>query len=256
MQKITLIAAQYQEDKNQFIALGANPDQISVIGSLKFDIAISAKLATDIRLLRQQWALNRPVWIAASTHEGEESLLLAAHQKLLIVFPDLLLILVPRHPERFSLVNKLAQQQGFNTVLRSLGQPPRPDHQVLIGDTMGELMLLYGIADLAFIGGSLVNNGGHNPLEAAVHNIPILMGPHTFNFHQISYKLLHAGGLFTVNDKMSVVHAVTALLNDETYRVSFGEQALRVLQQNQGALQKLLERLDPWLSAVTPHKSR
>ena len=127
--------------------------------------------------LRRQWAAHRPVWIATSTHEGEEAIVLDTHKKLLAQFPQLLLILVPRHPERFAKAEQLTQEAGFKYTLRSSDAIPDAQTQVVIGDTMGELMLLYGIADLAFVGGSLVERGGHNPLEAAAHAIPVLMGP-------------------------------------------------------------------------------
>lgn len=150
--------------------------------------------------LRRQWAAHRPVWIATSTHEGEEAIVLDTHKKLLAQFPQLLLILVPRHPERFAKAEQLTQEAGFKYTLRSSDAIPDAQTQVVIGDTMGELMLLYGIADLAFVGGSLVERGGHNPLEAAAHAIPVLMGPYTFNFKNICAKLDQAEGLITVTD--------------------------------------------------------
>ncbi|EIC81982.1 3-deoxy-D-manno-octulosonic-acid transferase, partial [Serratia sp. M24T3] len=169
LQHITLIAAQNQEDGERFISLGLKRSQLSVTGSLKFDISVTPELAARAITLRRQWAPRRPVWIATSTHEGEESIILEAHRKLLTRFPNLLLILVPRHPERFSVAREMAQKAGLSFTLRSSGEIPSSSTQVVIGDTMGELMLLYGIADLAFVGGSLVERGGHNPLEAAAH---------------------------------------------------------------------------------------
>lgn len=215
LRRITLIAAQNQEDGERFVELGLKRSQLTVTGSLKFDISVTPELAARAVTLRRQWAPRRPVWIATSTHEGEESILLAAHRKLLEKHPDLLLILVPRHPERFSTAKELVQKAGFSYTLRSSGEIPSGGTQVVIGDTMGELMLLYGIADLAFVGGSLVERGGHNPLEAAAHAIPVLMGPHTFNFKDICAKLSQAGGLITVADEESLVKEVTTLLTDE-----------------------------------------
>lgn len=189
LRRITLIAAQNQEDGDRFIELGLKRSQLAVTGSLKFDISVTPELAARAVTLRRQWAPRRPVWIATSTHDGEETILLEAHRKLLEKHPDLLLILVPRHPERFPTAKELVQKAGFSYTLRSSGEIPSGSTQVVIGDTMGELMLLYGIADLAFVGGSLVERGGHNPLEAAAHAIPVLMGPHTFNFKDICAKL-------------------------------------------------------------------
>ncbi|MEM6052799.1 lipid IV(A) 3-deoxy-D-manno-octulosonic acid transferase [Erwinia sp. P7711] len=247
LQRITLIAAQNQEDGERFISLGLKRSQLTVTGSLKFDISVTPELAARAITLRRQWAPRRPVWIATSTHEGEESIILEAHRKLLARFPSLLLILVPRHPERFSTAREMTQKAGLSYTLRSTGEIPSGSTQVVIGDTMGELMLLYGIADLAFVGGSLVERGGHNPLEAAAHAIPVLMGPHTFNFKDICAKLSQADGLITVTDADSLDKEIGTLLTDEDYRLYYGRHAVEVLHQNQGALQRLLQLLEPHL---------
>ncbi|TCV93504.1 lipid IV(A) 3-deoxy-D-manno-octulosonic acid transferase [Biostraticola tofi] len=247
MRRITLIAAQNQEDGDRFLELGLKRNQLAITGSLKFDISITPELAARALALRRQWAPRRPVWIATSTHDGEETLILQAHRQLLAVFPELLLMLVPRHPERFINARELTQKAGFSQILRSSGEIPSSSTQVIIGDSMGELMLLYGIADVAFVGGSLVDRGGHNPLEAAAHAMPVLMGPHTFNFKDICAKLSEAGGLITVTDVPSLVKEVTTLLTDEDYRLYYGRHAVEVLHQNQGALQRLLHLLEPYL---------
>lgn len=247
LRRTTLIAAQNQEDGERFIDLGLPRSHLAVTGSLKFDISVTPELAARAVALRRQWASRRPVWIATSTHDGEEAIILAAHRELLNRFPDLLLILVPRHPERFPTTQALTQSLGFSYTLRSSGDVPAADTQVVIGDTMGELMMLYGIADIAFVGGSLVERGGHNPLEPAAHAIPVLMGPHTFNFKDIFLKLSEAGGLITVKDTDSIVKEVNSLLTDEDYRLYYGRHAVEVLHQNQGALQRLLTLLEPYL---------
>ncbi len=247
LHRTTLIAAQNHEDGERFIDLGLQRSHLAVTGSLKFDISVTPELAARAVALRRQWASRRPVWIATSTHEGEEAIILAAHRELLNRFPDLLLILVPRHPERFPTTQALTQGLGFSYTLRSSGEVPAVDTQVVIGDTMGELMMLYGIADIAFVGGSLVERGGHNPLEPAAHAIPVLMGPHTFNFKDICLKLSEAGGLITVKDADSIVKEVNSLLTDEDYRLYYGRHAVEVLHQNQGALQRLLTLLEPYL---------
>jgi 3-deoxy-D-manno-octulosonic-acid transferase len=247
LSRITLIAAQNQEDGERFINLGLKRSQLTITGSLKFDISVTPELAARAITLRRQWAPHRPVWIATSTHEGEEAILLQAHRELLNQFPNLLLILVPRHPERFSVAKDLTQKAGMSYTQRSTGEIPNIGTQVVIGDTMGELMLLYGIADLAFVGGSLVERGGHNPLEAAAHAIPVLMGPHTYNFKDICNKLAEADGLITISDSTTLVKEITTLLTDEDYRLYHGRQAVEVLHQNQGALQRLLHLLEPHL---------
>jgi 3-deoxy-D-manno-octulosonic-acid transferase len=247
LSRITLIAAQNEEDASRFIALGLKRNQLAVTGSLKFDISVTPELAARAITLRRQWAPHRQVWIATSTHDGEEQIVLQAHKKLLETFPDLLLILVPRHPERFGDAREMVQKAGMSFTLRSTGEIPSNSTQVVIGDTMGELMLLYGIADLAFVGGSLVERGGHNPLEPAAHAIPVLMGPHTFNFKDICAKLQQDDGLITVTDLNSLVTQVSNLLTDEDYRLWYGRHAVEVLHQNQGALSRLLQLLQPYL---------
>ncbi|HBZ16774.1 lipid IV(A) 3-deoxy-D-manno-octulosonic acid transferase [Pantoea sp. NPDC088449] len=247
LQRITLIAAQNAEDGDRFLSLGLKRSHLTVTGSLKFDISVTPELAAKAVTLRRQWASRRPVWIATSTHEGEEAIVLDAHRRLLQQFPDLLLILVPRHPERFKDACDLAQKRGFSFILRSSGEIPSSSTQVVIGDTMGELMMLYGIADLAFVGGSLVERGGHNPLEPAAHAIPVLMGPHIWNFKDICAKLQQAEGLITVTDVVSLQKEVANLLQDDDYRRYYGRHAVEVLHQNQGALQRLLQLLEPHL---------
>ena len=251
LRRITLIAAQNEEDGERFIQLGAKRNQLTVTGSLKFDISVTPQLAAKAITLRRQWAPHRPVWIATSTHDGEESAVLDAHQALLRQFPDLLLILVPRHPERFPDAVNLVRQAGLSYTTRSSGEVPSTSTQVVVGDTMGELMLLYGIADLAFVGGSLVERGGHNPLEPAAHAIPVLMGPHTFNFKDICARLEQASGLITVTDAASLEKEVSSLLADADYRSFYGRHAVEVLYQNQGALQRLLQLLEPYLPPKT-----
>ena len=251
LRRITLIAAQNEEDGARFVALGAKNNQVTVTGSLKFDISVTPQLAAKAVTLRRQWAPHRPVWIATSTHEGEESVVIAAHQVLLQQFPNLLLILVPRHPERFPDAINLVRQAGLSYITRSSGEVPSTSTQVVVGDTMGELMLLYGIADLAFVGGSLVERGGHNPLEAAAHAIPVLMGPHTFNFKDICARLEQASGLITVTDATTLAKEVSSLLTDADYRSFYGRHAVEVLYQNQGALQRLLQLLEPYLPPKT-----
>jgi 3-deoxy-D-manno-octulosonic-acid transferase len=247
LQRITLIAAQNAEDGDRFLSLGLKRSHLTVTGSLKFDISVTPELAAKAVTLRRQWASRRPVWIATSTHEGEEAIVLDAHRRLLQQFPDLLLILVPRHPERFKDACELTQKRGFSFTLRSSGEIPSSSTQVVIGDTMGELMMLYGIADLAFVGGSLVERGGHNPLEPAAHAIPVLMGPHIWNFKDICAKLQQAEGLITVTDVVSLQKEVANLLQDDDYRRYYGRHAVEVLHQNQGALQRLLQLLEPHL---------
>ncbi len=216
---------------------------MQVTGSIKFDLKIDEQLVPRAQALRQQWAAtSRPVWIAASTHDGEDALILQAHQQLLQVHGDALLILVPRHPERFDAVHAICSQQ-FATVRRSTGLPVLAQTQVLLGDTMGELLFLYALADMAFVGGSLVPTGGHNPLEPAALALPVLMGPHVFNFLEISAMLREAGALQQVDDAQGLAGAVQRLVELPQDARRMGEAGRAVMRANQGALQRLLKGL-------------
>ncbi|VFP87517.1 lipid IV(A) 3-deoxy-D-manno-octulosonic acid transferase [Candidatus Erwinia haradaeae] len=246
-QTITLIAAQNKEDSARFIKLGVKQSNIVITGNLKFDIHITSEMTKNSKKLRRQWASSRPIWIATSTHHGEEKIILETHKKLLESFPNLLLILAPRHPSRCQTICCLTQKYGFNFILRSSCSTPSIKINVVIIDTIGELMLLYGIADLAFVGGSLVKHGGHNPLEPALHAIPVLMGPHTFNFKNICERIKQDNGLITVTNSNSLTKSITMLLLHKDLRIYYGAQAKNVLQNNQGARNRLLHILESFL---------
>jgi 3-deoxy-D-manno-octulosonic-acid transferase len=187
---------------------------------------------------------GRPVWIAASTHAGEDEIVLAAHRQLRVQQPDALLILVPRHPERFAAVFELCVQAGFATRRRSTGEALMAGDQVLLGDTMGELLFLYALADSAFVGGSLVANGGHNLLEPAALGKPVLSGPHLFNFLEIAAHLRSAGALLEVTDAATLAEQVASLWREPARAVHMREAGLAVLHANQGALARLLAGLE------------
>lgn len=239
--EMSWIAAQTEAEAERFRQLGARPACVSVTGSIKFDLTIDPELPVRAKALRASWgASGRPVWIAASTHAGEDEIVLAAHRRLLAEHPDALLILVPRHPERFDSVHLLCRCEGFATVRRSSGQPVAAEDQVLLGDTMGELLFLYALADVAFVGGSLVPNGGHNLLEPAALGLPVLSGPHLFNFLEIAARLREAGALLDVEDGESLAGALSHALADEDMRLRMGQAALAALKANQGALERLL----------------
>ncbi|WP_216782723.1 lipid IV(A) 3-deoxy-D-manno-octulosonic acid transferase [Candidatus Profftia tarda] len=250
VRRITLICAQNEADAERFLSLGVLRSQLSITGNLKFEISVTPDLAAKAVRLRHKWGLNCPVWIATSTHKGEEKILIEAHKQLLNRFTDLLLILVPRHPERFDDVIELTRGAGLSYVTRSSGNRPSPKTQVIIGNTMGELMLLYGVADLAFVGGSLVEQGGHNPLEPSAYAIPVLMGPHTINFREICSKLEQANGLIIIRDTASLVKEVTTLLLDKECRRQHGRYAIEVLNRNKGSLQNILYFLEPILQKI------
>lgn len=242
--EMSLFAVQTEAEAERFRQLGAKPQTVEVTGSIKFDLTIDPQLLESASALRHQWhAVERPVWIAASTHEGEDEVVLAAHRQLLASYPDALLILVPRHPERFDSVAQLCEREGFATVRRSTAQPVSAQTSVLLGDTMGELLFLYALADSAFVGGSLVPNGGHNLLEPAALAKPVLSGPHLFNFLEIAAQLRAAGALAEVDDAESLALAVQRLFELPRDAQRMAEAGLVVMRRNQGALQRLLDGL-------------
>ncbi|NHN79424.1 3-deoxy-D-manno-octulosonic acid transferase [Azotobacter chroococcum] len=238
------LAVQSEAEAERFRALGANGEAVTVTGSIKFDLAVDPQLPERAAALRGQWGAQRPVWIAASTHAGEDEIVLAAHRQLLAGCPEALLILVPRHPERFDGVLELCCREGFASVRRSAGEAVEAQTQVLLGDTMGELLFLYALADCAFVGGSLVPSGGHNLLEPAALGKPLLSGPHLFNFLEIAARLAEAGALRQVSDAGSLAAAVGAFWSDPASAARAGAAGKAVLEANQGALARLLEGLE------------
>jgi 3-deoxy-D-manno-octulosonic-acid transferase len=243
--ELSLVAVQTATEAERFRSLGARPGCVEVTGSIKFDLRIDPQLLIRAAVLRGQWqAEARPLWIAASTHAGEDEIVLAAHRQLLKQNPDALLILVPRHPERFGPVFELCQRQGFGTRRRSSGEPVMAADQVLLGDTMGELLFLYALADIAFVGGSLVANGGHNLLEPAALGKPVLSGPHLFNFLEIAAQLRAAGALREVADAGDLAQQIEQLWRAPEAAQAMREAGLAVMQSNQGALARLLAGLE------------
>lgn len=238
-QQVSKIAAQNSTDGQRFVDLGLPATALEVTGSIKFDVAAPEGSERLAAALRELWGQARPVLIGASTHEGEEATLLAAYQQLLSDFPDLVLVLVPRHPERFDPVAELVKQSKLKLARRSLGQQPSEQTQVYLGDTMGELMKLLAAADIAFVGGSLIERGGHNPLEPAVLKKPVVMGPHYFNFQLICDALHEADGLTVVNSSVELVSAMDELLSDKEKASLQGQSGYAFVKQNQGALEKL-----------------
>ena len=206
-------------------------------GSVKFDIALPADHSQAVAALRTALGLaGRPTWIAASTHPGEEAIVLDAHQRLLQRWPGLCLLLVPRHPVRSGEALKMAVERGFSSA--SLSLPPNEPVDVVVGDRMGVLQTLYGLSQVAFIGGSLVPRGGHNPIEAALCGLPLLMGPSDFNFTEVVAAFAKADCLTRVRDAGELAKAVIKHLSDEPRRQQTGERALEVVRRNGGALAK------------------
>ncbi|WP_137887087.1 lipid IV(A) 3-deoxy-D-manno-octulosonic acid transferase [Pseudomonas sp. 2FE] len=252
--QMSWLAVQTEAEAERFRALGARAECVTVTGSIKFDLSIDPELLLRAAALRADWqATARPVWIAASTHAGEDELVLAAHRQLRQSDPDALLILVPRHPERFDSVFELCKKSGMTTVRRSSAAAPTAETAVLLGDSMGELLFLYALADVALVGGSLVPNGGHNLLEPAALGKPVLAGPHLFNFLEIAAQLREAGALLEVMDAAQLAQQVAALWHEPQTAERMRAAGLAVLERNQGALARLLEGLARLLaSAAAP----
>jgi len=244
LQQIECIAVQNSIDGERFLNLGVPPSSLEVTGSIKFDVKVPEGEERLAFALRELWGQSRPVLIGASTHEGEETALLQAYQGLLACYPELLLVVVPRHPERFDHVAELIKQQNFKLARRSLGQQPNQATQVYLGDTMGELMKLLTAADIAFVGGSLIERGGHNPLEPAVLRKPVLMGPHFYNFQLICDSLSSAGALTVISTADKLAVEVKRLLNNPESMAKQGQAGYRFVQDNQGALEKLYALVD------------
>lgn len=243
-QRITRLAVQSEDDAGRFAELGVPRERINVTGSIKFDMRIPASVQEQTQALRRLCGEDRPVWVAASTHEGEDEQLLEAHALILQQLPNSLLILVPRHPERFERVTQLAARHEFRVITRSSGVVCDRGTGVFVGDSMGELPIFIGASDVAFIGGSLVPTGGHNMLEASAQGVAVVFGPHVFNFPSIARLLLAEEAAIQVNDSDELARQVLSWLTDASERSRFGENGRRVVEQNRGALGDLIELLE------------
>lgn len=232
------IVAQSRADARRFRALGAPPERVQISGNIKFNLEIAEDSIRAGRALRAVWG-PRPTWIAASTHAGEEDSVLEAHCLVRERCPQALLIWVPRHPERFGTVAMLCRAQGMATARRSTGETVLPGTQVYLADTMGELLQLYAAADVAFVGGSLVPVGGHNVLEPATLGLPVLIGPHVFNWSEVVARMEAADALRRVADAVSLAQVVAELLADKDLRSALGARAQQQIKANQGAANRL-----------------
>ena len=239
---LSQVLCQYPSDAERFIRLGLDKASVHVTGSIKFDIEVSAEQVSKGKALREQIGFERCVWIAASTHQGEDEIVLDAHKQLLKDNPNTLLMIVPRHPERFNQVTELAKQHQFNTITRTSQQPITSDVEVYIADTMGEMLVLLGGSDVCFMGGSLVGDkvGGHNLLEPAALQLPLLNGPSYFNFSEITDKLLEANAVAICQDSQDIASQLQQLFKQPELRKTKGLAAYQVVEQNRGALDKTL----------------
>ncbi|MBU1620484.1 MAG: lipid IV(A) 3-deoxy-D-manno-octulosonic acid transferase [Gammaproteobacteria bacterium] len=241
LKNISQILTLDKHSARRFAALGA--PHVEVAGNLKFELDVpksSIQLAQSLKPLLQ----GRMVWVAGSTHAGEDELLIQAYQQLEPLFPELLLVLVPRHPERFDAVAELLQQQQLKFVRRSVNGLPDANTEVWLGDSMGELLGWYQLADFVFIGGSLINRGGHNPLEAMAFGKAVLSGPYVFNFQQVFQMLQQQQAYFPVTDVETLVGTVTQLIQQPELALKTGEKGLKLYQQQQGAVARIMAQVN------------
>lgn len=247
---LSLVATQTQTDRQRFRELGISADKVHAVGNLKFELSLPASITEQAEATRAMWG-NRPVWIAASTHEGEEEQILNAARRVRAAVPDVLLILVPRHPERFDRVAALSRRSGYRTLRRSEGKPCSSAVEVLVVDTMGELPVFYGCSDLALIGGSLIPHGGHNLLEPAALGRAVITGPHYFNFAEVTRQFIEHGAAVEIADKEALADKVIALLGDPQQRALMGEAGLDLIARNQGASKRLINLIDRHIQHVS-----
>ncbi len=262
--RINAYAAQTDADARRLVAVGARPETVHVVGSIKFELNLPPDLPARAAALRRDWGAARPVWLAASTHAGEETEVLRAHAALKARFPGLLLVLVPRHPERFDAVARLCARAGFGVARRSdvqdaqvpqarrdaqpraAAQPAAlpPTVDVLVGDTMGDLQLFYSACDVSFIGGSLAPAGGHNFLEAAAVGTPFVFGPDMRNIEAIARLAVEGGAGVQIVHGEQLAGAIGDFLADDARRTRAGAAGQKMVQDNRGALARTLRLIE------------
>jgi 3-deoxy-D-manno-octulosonic-acid transferase len=247
LQTVAWIGAQSVADADRLAECGANPQRIEMTGNLKFDLSVPASLEERATALRLRWGRERPVLVAGSTHEADENVVIPAFVELLETLPDALLILVPRYPERFSRTTQLARAAGLQTELRSQGESCSRQAQCFIIDTIGELMSYYACADVAYVGGSMGEQGGHNALEPVALGKPVLMGPNMENAQEIANQLLQCNAARCVTNQQDFKQAAEEILSDGVLRDSMGQAGRDLLGKNKGALELTLKAVDKFL---------
>ncbi len=250
-----LVAAQSTADAQRFNAIGADARRTCVVGNVKFDVRLDSGTLDEGHRLRAAYGASRPVWIAGSTHAGEEEQLLEAHALLRVQRPSALLLLAPRHKDRFEGVAQLLARRGVAFVRRSSATAPQDGTTVVLVDTVGELAALYAAADVAFVGGSLVAIGGHNLLEPAALGLPVLTGPSHFNAKDIAQLLLARGAAVQVANARDLAATLQTLLDNPAERQRIGIIGKQLIEANRGSVARLLELMEPWLASPpgTPH---
>jgi 3-deoxy-D-manno-octulosonic-acid transferase len=245
LENINVMAVQQQADAERFIKLGLSEENLHITGSIKFDLTLDDALRERATKLRALWSLNgsKPIWLAASTHHGEDAIILDAFTEIKKTFPALLLVISPRHPERFNAVAAQCEQQ-WKTIRYSSGAQVSLDTDIVIGDTMGELLMFYGAVDIAFVGGSLVASGGHNMIEPAAWACPIITGPSSFNFSEVVAVLQKNQAITTANNSQDLVITIGHWLENVEDAHAAGSRAKQVADANRGALKKLCRLIE------------
>jgi 3-deoxy-D-manno-octulosonic-acid transferase len=249
---VSCIAAQTRQDAVRLVSLGARPERVRVTGNTKFDVRLPASLSEEAQVLRRCFGVDRGVWIAASTHDGEDQQVLQAFEHVRAALPDSLLVLVPRHPERAPSVAALARKFGHSPVMRSQSPASCANASVFIGDSMGELPLFYAASDVAFVGGSLVREGGHNMLEPAALGLPVVFGPHVYDVAEISERLIEAGAGKKVNNQTELGAAVVEYMHDANLRHVAGQRGREFVKENRGAISLVMELVDELMAQAKP----
>jgi 3-deoxy-D-manno-octulosonic-acid transferase len=248
MATIDHIAAQSEADAGRYRKLGAPAAHVHATGNRKYDLPRADDLPGQAKVWRSHWGPGRPVWIAASTHPEEEAAMLQAHRTVLAAFPHALMLWAPRHPERFAAVATASARAGLRVATRRNDTLPHADSEVFVVDTLGELMAFYAAADVAFVGGSLQEVGGHNLLEPAALGVPALVGPHTFNFTEITSLLLDTGAVQRIADAASLGAKLVELLSQPEERSRRGEAGRLRIERERGALARTLELVESCLA--------
>lgn len=248
---IDCLAVQGLEDRDRFLALGAHSSAIEVTGSLKFDIELRSSISESGQSLRRFLGSNRAVLMAGSTRDGEEEILLQAFTELRTRYSDLLLLLAPRHPQRFDSVAELCHKKGFRVSRKSCGDPCPAEVAVYLIDSMGELPNFYAASDVAFVGGSMLPYGGHNVLEPAALGVPVVVGRYTYNFSDIVAMLQSVGALTVAENHHDLVDRIEQWLNDSDGRDRAGAAGRQVVTENRGAAAKVISIVDKMIAATT-----
>jgi 3-deoxy-D-manno-octulosonic-acid transferase len=242
--RVNGIAAQTRDDAKRFIDIGAPTSIVKTYGNLKFDIEISSDIIESGQQIKQELFNSRFVWLVASTHNNEELLFLNLYKKIKQKIPELLMVLVPRHPERFDSVEKLCVEQQLDVIRRTSKQACTANSDIYLGDTMGELKILYAAADVAFVGGSMVPAGGHNVLEPAAIGVPILFGPFMENFNEIAEKITDQESAIQCRNAEEVFETICKLYRDVGYRQALVENSKQFVKNNQGTITKILRLIN------------